>query len=188
MLSRSRRPRRLRVGKSFLYVCRHMAHRDRCRCSDCTSAFGVKRKWRGAPREFVTYRRDLATNAPNRVAVRVIARIARAMMFAPSGNAGTTSVEDTWTVRSNSYDFRVAPVGENSEMLVIRPENADFVLPAGTGAQGAGVRFHCGRPDHRPHPMPGAYRGGERGVLLGMPDPVSPHTSSFRAHVHGAVV
>ena len=53
------------------------------------------------------------------------------MTFAPSGNAGTTSVEDTWTVRSNSYDFRVAPIGENSEMLVIRPENADFVLPAG---------------------------------------------------------
>jgi hypothetical protein len=45
--------------------------------------------------------------------------------------ARTTNVQDTWTIRNISYDFRVAPLGEGSEMLMIRPENEDFVLPAG---------------------------------------------------------
>ena len=36
-----------------------------------------------------------------------------------------------WTIRNVSYDFRVAPLSEGSEMLMIRPENADFVFPAG---------------------------------------------------------
>ena len=30
-----------------------------------------------------------------------------------------------------SYDFRVAPLGEGSEMLMVRPESEDFVFPAG---------------------------------------------------------
>ena len=41
------------------------------------------------------------------------------------------NIEDSWTIRNVSYDFRVAPVSENSEMLLIRPENPDFVFPAG---------------------------------------------------------
>jgi hypothetical protein len=40
-------------------------------------------------------------------------------------------VQDTWTIRNISYDFRVAPLGEGSEMLMIKPENEDFVFPAG---------------------------------------------------------
>jgi hypothetical protein len=61
----------------------------------------------------------------------VIAKVRRAMTFNSAGQASTTEVEDSWTIRNVSYDFRVAPLGENSEMLVVRPENEEFVLPAG---------------------------------------------------------
>ena len=81
--------------------------------------------------EFIIYRRDTANNAPDRITVRVIAKVLRAMTFNTTGQASVTNVEDSWTIRNVSYDFRVAPLGENSEMLVIRPDNEDFVLPAG---------------------------------------------------------
>jgi hypothetical protein len=80
---------------------------------------------------FVAFRRDLAKNAPDRVSVRVIAKIIRAMIFNPGRKAMTTALDNSWAVRNVSYDFRVAPLIDNSEMLVIRPENPDFVLPPG---------------------------------------------------------
>src|SRR5262249_5477687 len=79
---------------------------------------------------FVVYRRDIAASAPDRVQIRVIAKIARAMTF-DSGQANTTSLDDQWTIRGNFYELRVAPVPENAEMLLIRSENLDFALPAG---------------------------------------------------------
>ena len=80
---------------------------------------------------FIIYRRDAANGAPERVSVRVIAKVLRAMTFNTAGTASTTNVQDTWTIRNISYDFRVAPLGEGSEMLMIRPESEDFVFPAG---------------------------------------------------------
>ena len=80
---------------------------------------------------FIIYRRDAASSALERVSVRVIAKVLRAMTFNTAGQASTTTVQDTWTIRNISYDFRVAPLGEGSEMLVITPESEDFVFPAG---------------------------------------------------------
>jgi hypothetical protein len=80
---------------------------------------------------FIIYRRDAANSAPERVSVRVIAKVRRAMTFNTAGQASTTNVQDTWAIRNISYDFRVAPLGEGSEMLMIRSENENFVFPAG---------------------------------------------------------
>jgi len=80
---------------------------------------------------FIIYRRDAANGAPERVSVRVIAKVLRAMTFNAARQGSTTNVQDTWTIRNISYDFRVAPLGEGSEMLMIRPESEDFVFPAG---------------------------------------------------------
>jgi hypothetical protein len=80
---------------------------------------------------FVVFRRDLATNPPDRVAVRVIAKIAREMKFSQTGQMITTALDDLWVIRNKSYEFRVAPLSENPDMLVIQPENSDFVFPAG---------------------------------------------------------
>jgi hypothetical protein len=81
--------------------------------------------------EFVIFRRDLANAAPDRVSLRVVARVARALTFDTHGKPVTTKIEDSWVVRSNSYQMRVAPVPDNPEMLLIRPDPADLVLPAG---------------------------------------------------------
>jgi|ERR1700730_1808542 len=80
---------------------------------------------------FVVYRRDVASSAPERVTVRVIAKIIRAMTFSTAGQASMEDMGDTWTIRKVSYELRVAPLSEGSEMLMIRPENVDFVFPAG---------------------------------------------------------
>jgi hypothetical protein len=81
--------------------------------------------------EFIIYRRDIANDSPDRITVRVIAKVRRAMTFNSAAQASTTEVEDSWTIRNVSYDFRVAPLGDSSEMLVVRPEKEEFVLPAG---------------------------------------------------------
>jgi hypothetical protein len=80
---------------------------------------------------FVAYRRDLATSAPDRISVRVVAKVMRGMSFNSKGGTDTVSVEDIWAIRNISHHFRVAPVPEHPEMLVFRPEAAGFVFPAG---------------------------------------------------------
>jgi hypothetical protein len=81
--------------------------------------------------EFIIYRRDIAHDSPDRITVRVIAKVRRAMTFNSAGQASTAEVEDSWTIRNVSYDFRIAPLGDSSEMLIVRPEKEEFVLPAG---------------------------------------------------------
>jgi hypothetical protein len=81
--------------------------------------------------QFVVYRRDLANEAPDRVTVRAVAQVMRALTFAPGGKATYINVEPTWVVRSNSYQMSVAPAADSPEMVVIRPDRADFAFPAG---------------------------------------------------------
>lgn len=81
--------------------------------------------------QFVVFRRDLAGDAPDRVAVRVVAQVKRALTFDSAGKPTVTKIDDSWVVRGNSYQMRVAPVPDNPEMILIRPEHAEFVFPAG---------------------------------------------------------
>jgi hypothetical protein len=80
---------------------------------------------------FVVFRRDLVTSAPDVVSVRVIARVVRELKFSDNGPAKMSKVDDQWAVRSNAYELRVAPVPNNAEMILLRPQNADFSLPSG---------------------------------------------------------
>jgi len=94
--------------------------------------------------QFVVFRRDLMNNAPDRVSVRIVARVKQALTFDSRGNAKTTNIEQSWVIRGNSYEMRVAPLADNPEMIVIRPDPADFVLPAGRYAlvlKGTGYDF-----------------------------------------------
>ena len=79
---------------------------------------------------FVAYRRDFAATAPERVSVRVIAKIARAVSFNSGGKAQQSGVDDEWIIRNISFPFRVAPVESKPEMLALEPES-DPALPAG---------------------------------------------------------
>jgi hypothetical protein len=81
--------------------------------------------------KFILYRRDLAAAAPDRLDVRVIARVTRALKFDANGKPMFTPVTDAWNIRNLSYEFRVRPIAENPEMLLVQSDNPDFVLPAG---------------------------------------------------------
>ena len=80
---------------------------------------------------FIVFRRDVANSALERVNVRVIAKVRHAMTFNTAGQVNLAKVDDVWTIRNVSYNFRVAPLGNSNEMLLVRSENSDFVFPAG---------------------------------------------------------
>ena len=73
----------------------------------------------------------VAGNAPDRMDVRVVARVVRALTFDAKGKASFVPVSDAWNIRNKAYEFRVRPVAGNPEMLLVQPENADFALPPG---------------------------------------------------------
>jgi hypothetical protein len=81
--------------------------------------------------KFVVFRRDLAVNAPDRIDVRVVARVVRALTFDAKGKPVFSPVTDAWNIRNKSYEFRVRPIAEKPEMLLVQPQDADFVLPPG---------------------------------------------------------
>ncbi len=81
--------------------------------------------------KFVVFRRDLAGSAPDRIEVRVVARVTRALTFDGKGKASFSPISDAWNIRNLSYEFRVRPLAGNPEMLMVQAEKADFVLPAG---------------------------------------------------------
>jgi hypothetical protein len=80
---------------------------------------------------FILFRRDLVGNAPERIDVRVVARVSRAIKFDAKGKPNFTSVPDSWNIRNISHEMRVRPVPDNSEMLLVQSENPDFELSPG---------------------------------------------------------
>ncbi len=81
--------------------------------------------------KFVLFRRDLIGNAPERMEVRVVARVTRALTFDSKGKASFSPVTDAWNIRNISYEFRVRPIAGNPEMLLVQSEKPDFALPPG---------------------------------------------------------
>jgi len=81
--------------------------------------------------KFIIFRRDLAGNTPDRIEIRVVARVARASTFDAKGKPSFVTVSDAWNIRNLSYEYRVRPIAGNPEMLLVQPEKPDFVLPAG---------------------------------------------------------
>jgi hypothetical protein len=78
---------------------------------------------------FVIFLRELVNNAPRRVQVRVVARVAREMTF-KGGTASTASIDGGWRIRSNYHEFKVSPVDGRNEMIAIQPDTG-FVFPPG---------------------------------------------------------
>jgi hypothetical protein len=81
---------------------------------------------------FVAYRRDFVTTVPEKVPVKIAARLAKAMTFDANGKAVVAPpASDTWIVRDQGYDLRVQPLRDSPEMVLLRPESEDFVFPSG---------------------------------------------------------
>jgi hypothetical protein len=81
--------------------------------------------------QFILFRRDLVSSAPTEVFVRVVARVAREMKFNAGGPPTTIKVDGEWAVRSKQYVFRVAPLGDSPEMVVLRPADPQQALTPG---------------------------------------------------------
>jgi hypothetical protein len=81
--------------------------------------------------QFIAFRRDLIDSAPDRVAVRVVARVMHALTFDSAGHPKLIDVDGSWAVRGNAYEMRIAPVSGHPEMILIRPEDSGFSFPAG---------------------------------------------------------
>jgi hypothetical protein len=79
---------------------------------------------------FVLFRRELVNSAPQKVTVRVVARVARTVTVT-SGKTAAAKLDGTWRIRSNSYDLQVSPLAENREMVVVRPGDPGFALSSG---------------------------------------------------------
>jgi hypothetical protein len=81
---------------------------------------------------FVVFRPDLVSNPPEKVSVRIAARIAHTMNFNSAGKAVvTTPATDTWLIRDQGYDLRATPMRESAEMVMLRLENPEFAFPPG---------------------------------------------------------
>jgi hypothetical protein len=93
---------------------------------------------------FVLFRRDLLFSAPDRISIRVVARVAQEIRFSANKPATIAKTDGQWAIRDKSYEFRVAPLGDHPEMLLVRPENSEFVFPPGRYAlviKGLGYDF-----------------------------------------------
>ena len=89
---------------------------------------------------FVLFRRDLTTSAPDRVPVRIAAKVARLTSFDTNGQSVTAPPKtDTWFVRDVGFDLRVQPVRGHPEMVIAQPADPAFV--AQTGSLRAGLRW-----------------------------------------------
>jgi hypothetical protein len=78
---------------------------------------------------FILFRRDLLNNAPQKLTLRVVARIERETKFI-DGKPTVTKLDEEWRVRSKSYDLKVSPIDGEREMVMARLED-NSSLPAG---------------------------------------------------------
>lgn len=93
---------------------------------------------------FIIYRRDLQSSAPDTVPVRVVARVMREMKFAANGLPKTVEITGEWAIRSKSYQFGVAPINNEPEMIMLRPQDPQFSFSPGRYAlvfRGEGYDF-----------------------------------------------
>ena len=82
---------------------------------------------------FVVFRRDLASIPGDGIEVRVIARVSRTMKFdsATKSSPDYATEDELWSIRGISYKFKSAPVPGQPEMMLVRPESPEIVLPPG---------------------------------------------------------
>lgn len=80
---------------------------------------------------FVIYRRDLLASAPDTVPVRIVARVMRELKFSNGGPPKMLQINGEWAIRSKAIQLSVAPVKNNPEMIMLRPQNTKFIFPSG---------------------------------------------------------
>ncbi|WP_052536064.1 hypothetical protein [Bradyrhizobium sp. ORS 375] len=80
---------------------------------------------------FIVFQRDAASDAFDKVEVRLIARVRQATSFDPSGKPVVANEDETWVIRNISIPFRAAPLKDDPQMYEITPRDPDLQLTSG---------------------------------------------------------
>lgn len=78
---------------------------------------------------FILFNRNLSNEAPDRLTLRVVARMARETKFI-GGKAVTTPIEQNWRIRNTTLELKVSPIPGHNEMIIAR-EDDNLVLAPG---------------------------------------------------------
>jgi hypothetical protein len=80
--------------------------------------------------KFIVFRRDAATNAPDRAEVRIVAKVAREFSAEAAGKKLDDS-DGTWVIRNVSFPFRSSPIPDSPEMYELHSEDPALELMPG---------------------------------------------------------
>jgi hypothetical protein len=79
--------------------------------------------------KFIVFRRDIANVIPERVEVRVVAKVKQ---FSTDAAGKTTGGgDDVGVIRNFSYPFRISPIPGKTEMYELHASDAELELPPG---------------------------------------------------------
>ena len=70
---------------------------------------------------FILFRRDLVNSVPQKISLRVVARVARERKIV-DGKGKSTNIEETWRIRNISRELRVSPIPGQREMVIAHLE------------------------------------------------------------------
>ena len=77
---------------------------------------------------FILYRRDLLNDAPDRLTLRVVARMEQETKIV-DGKAITTKLDQSWRIRNTSLDLKVSPIPGQREMIIARGDDKLALTP-----------------------------------------------------------
>ena len=100
---------------------------------------------------FILFKRDLLNNAPQKVILRVVARMTQETRIV-NGKPVITKVEGAWRIRDISRELKISPIAGQREMVIARLDD-DTSLPAGRYAlvvSRIGYDFTIGGPVQAP--------------------------------------
>jgi len=78
---------------------------------------------------FILFRRDLLNNAPQKVILRVVARVTRETKIV-NGKPVIAKIEGSWRIRDVSRELKISPIAGQREMVMARLDD-EVSLPAG---------------------------------------------------------
>ena len=71
---------------------------------------------------FILFRRDLLNSVPQKITLRVVARLMRETKFV-SGKATSITIDGTWRIRNISQELRISPIPGQREMVIAHLED-----------------------------------------------------------------
>jgi hypothetical protein len=77
---------------------------------------------------FILFRRDLLNNAPQKITLRVVARMVRETKIV-GGKVTVTKIEAAWRIRNISHELKVSPIPGQREMVIARPDDNVSLAP-----------------------------------------------------------